>query len=156
MIFTSRFTNSELKENRYTTIRISLGTPKWNLGYQLDGAIEDLMPFGLLKTYSHDKELFKQAYFKRLDAKGVKRIANQLMAYASLGRDIVLLCYEDITKDVDNWCHRTMFAEWWEARTGEKIEELHDPVIALRKEKAQNKPTQDKILEDNQISMFEQ
>ena len=29
MIYTSRYSNPELKSGKYTTVRISLGTPKW-------------------------------------------------------------------------------------------------------------------------------
>ena len=45
-IHTSRFSNPELRSGKYTTVRISLGTPKWPLGYHLDAELADLMPFG--------------------------------------------------------------------------------------------------------------
>ena len=40
-------------------------------------------------------------------------------------KTLVLLCFEDIRKP-GNWCHRTLFAEWWKKHTGETIEELED------------------------------
>ena len=35
-----------------------------------------------------------------------------------------LLCYERIPFAVDNWCHRRIVAEWIEAHTGNKVEEV--------------------------------
>ena len=52
MVYTSRYSNPELKSGKYTTVRISLGTPKWPIGYNLDAEMKDLMPFGLLKSSS--------------------------------------------------------------------------------------------------------
>ena len=98
MIFTSRYSNPELRSGKYTAVRISLGTPKWKLGYNLDAEMPDLMP-----------------------------ILSQLQRFESLGKDVVLLCYEDIRKGPDDWCHRRTFADWWQQRTGEVIPELYDP-----------------------------
>ena len=126
MIFTSRYSNPELRSGKYTAVRISLGTPKWTLGYHLDAEMPDLMPFGLLHKFDLYKD-FERAYFARLDQKGVQRILSQLQRFESLGKDVVLLCYEDIRKGPDDWCHRRTFAEWWQQRTGEVIPELYDP-----------------------------
>ena len=118
MIFTSRYSNPELRSGKYTAVRISLGTPKWKLGYNLDAEMPDLMPFGLLHKFD---------LYARLDQKGVQRILSQLQRFESLGKDVVLLCYEDIRKGPDDWCHRRTFADWWQQRTGEVIPELYDP-----------------------------
>ena len=126
MIYTSRYSNPELKSGKYTTVRISLGTPKWPIGYHLDTEMKDLMPFGLLGHYDTE-EAFRPAYFKRLDSIGTQRIFRQLQRLESMGKDVVLLCYEDIRKGDDNWCHRRTFAAWWLERTGEVIPELFDP-----------------------------
>jgi len=131
-IYTSRFSNPELKKDIYTTVRISIGMPRWKLGYRLDWEISQLMPFGMRGgQYEADKEHFKKAYFARLDKIGVATIREQLARIPTRGTHIVLLCYEDILKNEGNWCHRTMFAEWWLERTGEKIEELPDPTIKI-------------------------
>lgn len=125
-IFTSRYSNPELRKGIYTTVRISLGTPKWEVGYKLSGEMKDLMPFGLLNKYELYDD-FKREYFQRLDRVGARRIQSQLDSFSRRGQDIVLLCYEDIRKGPENWCHRTAFAEWWKLRTGEPIGELFDP-----------------------------
>ena len=51
MVYTSRYSNPELKTGKYTAVRISLGTPKWPIGYNLDAEMKDLMPFGLLGKF---------------------------------------------------------------------------------------------------------
>lgn len=126
MVYTSRYSNPELKTGKYTAVRISLGTPKWPIGYNLDAEMKDLMPFGLLGKFERYED-FERAYFERLDQEGVQRILSQLQRFERLGKDVVLLCYEDIRKGPDDWCHRRTFADWWLKNTGEAIPELFDP-----------------------------
>ena len=114
------------KTGKYTAVRISLGTPKWPIGYNLDAEMKDLMPFGLLGKFERYED-FERAYFERLDQKGVQRIFSQLQRFERLGKDVVLLCYEDIRKGPDDWCHRRTFADWWLKNTGEALPELFDP-----------------------------
>lgn len=125
MLYTSRYQNPKLLSGGYTTVRISLGMPKWSLGYIVDVVMLDLMPYGLLGQYPA-YEPFKQAYFQQMDRIGVDRIAAQLNCLESYGKDVVLLCYEDIRRP-EVWCHRRAFAEWWERETGVNIPELPDP-----------------------------
>lgn len=151
-IYVSRYSNPELKKGIYTAVRISIGTPRWQLGYKLAGAIKDLMPFGLFKDPRYnDYETFKPAYFARLDKVGLQNIAKQIKDLSEDGKDVVLLCYEDIRKGPDNWCHRTVFAEWWKARTGEEIEELYDPTGEKKAQAKKEKVQPDITL---QMSMF--
>ena len=119
MIFTSRYANPELKSCNYTAVRISLGLPKWKLPYELAGAIHELMPMGIFGIKDYDE--FHRRYFARLDAIGVNTIRVNLRRFENLGKPVVLLCFEDVRK---NWCHRNMFASWWERHTGEVIPEL--------------------------------
>ena len=132
-IYTSRYSNPELKSGNYTTVRISVDSPKGSLGYIIDGDIPDLMPFGLRgEEYDKDKALFKREYFARLEKAGVAKIQTLLLSFKAKGKDVVLLCYEDIRKGDNYWCHRVMFAEWWLSKTGEHILELADtttPVV---------------------------
>lgn len=132
MIYTSRFANPELKTGKYTAVRISLGGPRWNTGYTIAGVISDLAPKGLMGKKYEEKAAFEIAYWNRLNAIGVQRIQEQLSAYERLGKDIVLLCFEDVRKGGDNWCHRTIFAQWWREQTGINIPELPDPSTPKR------------------------
>ena len=108
-------------------MRISLGAPRWKIGYTIAGAIKELMPSGL----RHIENLgeFCQLYYERLDSVGVNKIREQIQQYELFGKPVVLLCFEDIRKGGENWCHRTMFAKWWQARTGESITELKDDSV---------------------------
>jgi hypothetical protein len=134
-LFTARYGNKNLNDKNYTKVRISLGTPKWETGYRIDGEMKDLMPFGLFKEYD-EYEQFKPAYFKRLDSIGINRIQRQLNYFESFGKDVVLLCFEDVRKE-GNWCHRTAFAEWYRLRTGKTIEELPEVSSELKSEEHQ-------------------
>ena len=124
-IYVSRYGNPELKSQKYTALRISLGSPKWDVGYPIAGEVKALMPWGLLKKFE-EYEDFKPHYFKLLDRFNELNVRAVIERFDE-GKPIVLLCYEDIRKGKETWCHRTAFAEWWKQRTGEEIEELPDP-----------------------------
>ena len=124
MIFTSRYANPELRSLKYTAVRISLGLPRWKLGYEIAGAIDELMPSGIFGI--EDYEEFLRRYCEKLDAIGVDKIRGKLRQFEKLGKPVVLLCFEDIRKGDWNWCHRNMFALWWKYHTGEVISELPD------------------------------
>lgn len=124
MLYVSRFSNPELRSGKYTAVRISIGTPKWPLGYEVAGEIKDLMPWGLLGKYSHEE--FVPRYRSKLDAIGANRIRNSIQRFEAMGKPVVLLCYEDV-RVPGQTCHRTTFAEWWQEKTGEIVEELPDP-----------------------------
>ncbi len=124
MIFTSRYANPELKSCKYTAVRISIGSPRWKLGYEIAGAIDELMPKGIFGIKDYDE--FHRLYFAKLDAIGVDKIREKLQRFEELSKPVVLLCFEDIRKGAWNWCHRKMFASWWEQHTCEKIPELPD------------------------------
>ena len=151
-IYTSRYSNPELRKGIYTAVRISLGTPKWSIGYPLTGELKDLMPFGLLNKYELYED-FKREYFMRLDRIGVSRIRSQLQQFESLGKDVVLLCYEDIRKGPENWCLRTAFAEWWLLKTGEAIKELYDPTPDPTAQKPKV-ATSSNIVKSEEVSPF--
>jgi hypothetical protein len=128
-IYTSRFSNPQLNTGNYTAVRICVGAPRWRLPYTIAGEINALKPFGLFgqSKYDNDKDGFRREYFKLLQNSGVDSIARQLSAFERQGKSVVLLCYEDVRKGENDWCHRIMFAEWWQEQTGEVIEELYDP-----------------------------
>ncbi len=129
MLYVSRYANKELTTGKYTPVRISIGTPRWPLGYELVGAIKELMPFGSKDIENQDES--RKAYHSRLDRIGFETISGKLKYFEDMGKPVVLLCYEDIQK---SWCHRTFFAEWWLKQTGEKIEELPDPSVKKKSE----------------------
>nr|UWG82112.1 MAG: Protein of unknown function DUF488 [Bacteriophage sp.] len=65
-------------------------------------------------------EEFTERYRAMLDSHGVARIRTELETISQLngGKDIVLLCFDDVRKGL---CHRTIFAQWWQEKTGEEV-----------------------------------
>ena len=124
MIYTSRFSNPELKSGKYTVVGIVRGLPRFRLGYERAGNIIDIAPTKELFNV-YDREEFTAPYKKHLDNVGFERISAQIQRYADLGKDVVLCCYEDV-RIPDEWCHRQVFAEWWLGKTGKVISELKD------------------------------
>lgn len=129
-IWTSRYSNKELSEHKekYYCVGISIGTPKFPLGYTLEQQCYSLAPKGYMLKMG--KEEYQAAYYKKLEDIGADRIigmVGRMEAMAEVeGKDLVLLCYEDV-RNLEDWCHRTMFAQWYCEHTGEIIEELKDP-----------------------------
>ena len=122
-IYTSRF--SYKVPEQYQAVGIAVGKPKWPLSYPVEH-YNVLAPYGVFnKNYSQAE--YRLAYFKRLEKYGVDRIRRDLegISQRSGGKDVVLLCYENLCKHGE-WCHRTQFAEWWEEKTGETIIELEE------------------------------
>lgn len=128
-IYTSRYSNKELADGKYYCVGISIGTPKFKLAYRLENQCYSLAPKGYMLRMN--LEDFKKAYYEKLNGIGKDRIINMVMkmerdAAGPRGKNLVLLCYEDV-RIPEDWCHRTVFAEWWVENTGEITEELPDP-----------------------------
>lgn len=124
MIYTSRFSNPELKSGKYTVVGIVRGLPRFKLGYERAGNIIDIAPTKELFNV-YDRAEFTEPYKRHLDSVGIEKINAQIEKYFSLGKDVVLCCYEDV-RIPGEWCHRLVFAEWWLENTGEVIAELKD------------------------------
>ena len=82
-----------------------------------------------------DREEFRRHYRYKLHRTTVPVIRSRLMeVYERFGQQaLVLCCFEDV-QNSDQWCHRTMFAEWWEEQTGQKVPELPFPRQVLEPE----------------------
>ena len=112
----------ELKTGKYTVVGIVRGLPRFRLGYERAGNIIDIAPPREIFNI-YDREQFTTPYMKHLDNKGFEKIAAQIQHYLDFGKDLVLCCYEDVRKPGE-WCHRLLFAEWWQQKTGQIIPEL--------------------------------
>ena len=127
-LYTSRYSNKNLLETETLKIGITRGKPRFPLGYEIYANLISLAPpmaiFGI-----EDREIFTRKYMEYLDRLGVEKV-KEILGRVGYGKEeeLILLCYEDITKEPldKNYCHRTIFAEWWEKQTGEKIEEYPD------------------------------
>ena len=159
-IWTSRYSNKELQSDKYYPVGISIGQPRFRLGYTLREQCYSLAPKGYMLNM--DLERFKTAYYEKLEGIGTEKIINMVNRLEekaqSEGKELVLLCFEDVRVPED-WCHRTVFAEWWAENTGEIIEELADPTLPkVKKPKEDNKkPVKEAAKEDSgyqQMSLF--
>lgn len=161
-IWISRYSNKELQKDGYYPVGISIGKPRFRLGYELRDQCYSLAP----KSYmlNMDIERFKQAYYEKLKGIGTEKIINIVTKLderaRNEGKELVLLCFEDVRVEGD-WCHRTIFAEWWAENVGKVIEELPDPTPPKVKGKSKDdskKPAKEPSKEDSgckQMSLFD-
>ena len=124
-VYTSRYGNPELQTGEYYVIGITLGKPKFSLGYEENGHCYMLAPDKSMWGKSHEE--FSRLYKKKLDGIGRDRIRNVLngIMRSGNGKDVVLVCYEDVRKEGE-FCHRIDFAEWVAENLSFDIIELKD------------------------------
>lgn len=89
------------------------------LPYKIAGAIRALAPERAWLNL--DRPEYEPLYRARLDALGVPAIRRSIAALA-LDREPVLLCFESLIDG--SWCHRRIFAAWWQEQTGQPVPEL--------------------------------
>ena len=122
-------------------IRASRGEPKW-FRYQFAAYWESITPTWPRLKMPYD--VYRGVYLDRLDQIGVDQLMAERdaivdqVAYMFPGNErisLVSLCYEGLRKP-GNWCHRTMFGEWWCENTGEDVIEYGacPPPPELRRE----------------------
>lgn len=126
-LFTNRY--RDFKPDQGTPVRITYGAPKYKLPFDLRYQSKMVTP-GSWFMSGTDAE-FTRRYFAMLDRHGVDRVRSELEAISELaGSDrLVLLCFDDVRKGL---CHRTLFAQWWEKQTGEKVRELQEGCDGMR------------------------
>ena len=71
-IWTSRYSNKELSDDKHYPVGISIGQPRFRLGYQLREQCYSLAPKG--NMLNMDIEAFKRAYYGKLE--GIVNEAN--------------------------------------------------------------------------------
>ena len=131
-LWTARYQSPGIVPSGLAPVRITLGAPRFPLGYKLAGDVRRLSPPP--ETFRKPYLLpdpFRLVYRAKLDALGVANVAAKLdEVRQESGADPVLLCFEDVRAGRD-WCHRLVFAEWWHDQTGETVLELldHPPVV---------------------------
>lgn len=122
MIYTSRFQNKAISNIEHIPIRIARYHPRFPLPYKIEGKIEILMPtIEEFKIAKMDFIRFKKIFSKRI-SENISAIKGTLTSLQKDGRDIVLLCYEDV--NAGEQCHRRIFAEIYEKHTGIEIVEI--------------------------------
>lgn len=104
-------------------VRTSNGYPRF-VKYRIDYAVKEVMPDRATIKMT-DREEFTRLYRTKLNNAGLDVIASRFRAIAAATGDerLVLLCYENL-EQAGNWCHRNIFAAWWQDMTGEQVREL--------------------------------
>lgn len=148
-LYVSRYSNKDLAETNAVKLGISLGRPRFKVQYEIKGNIYVLAPNRAI--FNLDKVNFTKRYKEQLDKLGVEKIKAILAEYGyGEAEEMILLCYEDIT--TEKWCHRTVFAEWWQEKTGEEVPEYKDSYTAeATKEKKKREEEESK----KQVSLFD-
>jgi hypothetical protein len=122
---TGRYRDSDLiRSSGLTPVGISVGRPKFPLGYE-PVFLREAAPWGLLHV--EDGEEFSRLYQARLEAFGIDAFERRF-AELSQGGGLVFLCFEPVEED----CHRHLFARWLEHQTGQGVPELQPPAPQLR------------------------
>lgn len=116
----------EYRQGMGLGVRSSLGEPKWMPGLPW---FEEITPQRWYLRKEWDE--YVGHYRRQLDRHGPGKLAKKIEFLArQTGADtLVFLCYEKVSKP-GNWCHRSMFADWWEERTGQKVYELGESPAA--------------------------
>ena len=137
-VATSRyFSKALIEESNLTPVGFTVGPPKF-LSIDLVANLRALGPVGGLFKIEDEAE-FRKLYRKHLDSIGVEAIANLLQAVAWLQPGtarhdgVVLLCFCKLEADggePGTWCHRQVFAEWWQEKTGQPVRELEADIGA--------------------------
>jgi hypothetical protein len=120
-----------LATGRYATFRpstgvavqTSLGRPRFPLDYELREQVRELMPRGLFGKKLSEAEFTRQ-YRALLDRLDLDALRAQLDAISKRNghKRVVLLCFEDV--HAGGFCHRRVFAHWFQERTGQLVHEL--------------------------------
>lgn len=135
MIYTSYYGNiKKLKKAKIKSVAISASIPNY-LPY-VDRIKVIAPPYELLDI--NNIFVYRKAYIAYLEKVGLDNIQWEL---GKRDGDIALLCYEsigDITSG-KKFCHRRIFAAWYESKTGVVIPEYD--TVAIEEEKAQRFPT---------------
>jgi len=123
MIRLATCTYQEFQPGMGTPVRTTVGAPRFPLTYTLAGHATLITPTRPMLRLPRDT--YTTAYLRHLDRAGVDAIAEELdrIAAAHPGRRLVLLCFDRLDKP-GAWCHRTLFAVWWEQHTGLHVPEL--------------------------------
>ncbi len=121
-VFTSRYYSPAVKlRDDLAKVPISIGLPRWKLPYPLELQIRPLCPPRRIIEWTNE-ERYRVVYLQQLEDLGAEAVGVLLReAHERVGRDLVLLCYEDLSK---SWCHRRMFADWYQRETGILVPEL--------------------------------
>lgn len=115
------------KSGTVAVCQVSNGAPRW--GARPDFHLECLMPPVELVEGAHDGMIleaeFQARYFEHLDTfePGEIKAALDDLEKEAAPAEVVLCCFEALKKP-GQFCHRCMFAKWYQKRHGIALAEL--------------------------------
>ena len=118
---------AKLDRKKYFLVRTSIGSPRF---LKCDYSMQTIAPDQ--DFLSLDEMDYKREYSKKLTRLGSVALAKEVSEIQKMAgkKEVVFLCFESLSPDnVENgqFCHRRIFAKWWERKTGESIDELSAP-----------------------------
>lgn len=132
-LFTSYWSNPELRKVHAAKLCISRGVPRWPLPFRYRRA--NLLAPSRETFALQSDEAFEREYLRELDEAGAEKIAAMLarISREEGGGPLVLLCWER----PGEVCHRRTFAQWFEARSGQEVPELQFSLCPHKRQAAQ-------------------
>jgi hypothetical protein len=111
-----------------TAVRISLGAPRWislpNPAYSRYSRWPYLAELAPTREYLKSPyDVYKPQYLAQLDRLSAD-IDRKLGWIEAEHGALVLLCFEKRPDNITEWCHRRLFAEWYQERTGIIVPEV--------------------------------
>lgn len=118
-LFTSFWSNPELRDLDAVIVSISRGEPRWPLPFTYR-RLRELAPDN--ETWKHqDRESFERSYIAQLEEVGATAILERLERTRGARRPVVMLCWE--RPDVE-YCHRWTLSRFIERDAGITVPEL--------------------------------
>ena len=133
-VATSRYYHGQLiVESGLVPVATTVGMPKFPLRYHLGGLVPQVAPHGIFGKDDLTERQFKNRYVTRLEEIGPDVIAGYLEAIVQShdSHGVVLLCFCNLD---EQFCHRRMFAEWWQTKTGIVVPELEPATLFNQEE----------------------
>lgn len=134
-LYTSYWRSPLLAEVEAEKVSISRGDAKFGLGFRYR-KLWLLCP-GKATFSLADAADFERAYLAGFEEAGVDRIDGLLrgLSVDAGGKPLILLCYERSPQE----CHRSMFARFWQEKTGQEVAELGSGMLPERSDVEQRR-----------------
>ncbi len=129
-LYTSFWSNPELRDLDAVPVSISRGRPRWSLPYRYR-RYDELAPDD--HTWAQeDRESFERSYLAQVEELGAERILADLRRISEEhgGKALCLLCWER----PGQWCHRRVLACYIERETVIVVPELAPGMLGTKPE----------------------
>jgi Protein of unknown function, DUF488 len=126
-LFTSFWSNPELRDLDAVIVSISRGEPRWSLPFTYR-RVRELAPDN--ETWTHlNRESFERSYIAQLEEVGAAAILERLERINGTRRPVVMLCWE---RPDAEYCHRWTLSRFIERDAGIVVPELQPRMLPRR------------------------